>query len=80
MKEVPPENPKDDNTRASMKKIGDLVDNELPQGWGFIVLCYPFGHAPGRMNYISNGKREDTLQAMREFLAKANGENFGKHA
>jgi hypothetical protein len=68
--EAPPEGNKDANTREVMKKIARIIDEELPQGWGFFILTFPFGAAPGRMNYVANAKREDVLRLMKEFITK----------
>lgn len=40
---------------------------------GFALLVFPF-HAVGRCNYISNANREDMLLAMKEFIARAEGQ------
>jgi len=56
-----------DQVRARMQKFGRLIDRDLPFGWGFVILCFPFGE--GRMNYVSNAKRADVVRAMYEFIA-----------
>lgn len=41
---------------------------------GFILLVAEFGKIDGgRVNYISNGKRDDMLAMLREYLARAEG-------
>jgi hypothetical protein len=41
---------------------------------GFILLTAEFGKIDGgRVNYISNGNREDMLSMLREYLARAEG-------
>jgi hypothetical protein len=41
---------------------------------GFVILLFPFGGPDGaRVNYISNGRREDMIVAMKEWLARAEG-------
>ena len=41
---------------------------------GFAILFFPFGGPDGgRVNYISNGRREDMIAAMKEWLARAEG-------
>ena len=37
---------------------------------GFVLLAFKFG-TEGRVNYISNANRADTLAAMKEFIARA---------
>lgn len=68
--EAQPEGGKDAFTREQMQKIGRLIDEELPQGWGFFLMAFPFNDAPGRMNYIANGRREDVVKLMQEFIYK----------
>lgn len=41
---------------------------------GFVLLVAEFGKIDGgRVNYISNGNREDMLAMCREYLARAEG-------
>ena len=41
---------------------------------GFVLLVAEFGRIDGgRVNYISNGNREDMLAMCREYLARAEG-------
>jgi hypothetical protein len=45
---------------------------------GFILLVAEFGKIDdGRVNYISNGKREDMLAMLREYLARSEGAATG---
>lgn len=37
---------------------------------GFVLLVAPFGDTEGRVNYISNGQREDMTKMMSELLAR----------
>jgi len=42
--------------------------------YGFSLLVFDFqSKGEGRMNYISNAKRDDMLAAMKEFIAKHEG-------
>jgi hypothetical protein len=68
--EARPEGGKDAYTRDRMQKIARLVDEEIPAGWGFFVMVFPFHNAEGRMNYCSNGQRETIHELMREFIKK----------
>jgi len=70
MNNQPPEGVKDTNTRERMQHIARIVDEELPSGWGFFVMVFPFNDAEGRMNYVSNASREDIHKLMQEFLSK----------
>lgn len=73
-----PDSGKDAYTRDRMQLIGRLVDEELPQGWGFVVLAFPFGDEAGRLNYVANGAREDVIKVMKEFIAKTEA-SWGSH-
>lgn len=56
-------------TKDQMKQIGRLVDNEIPVGYGFLVLVFPFGGPDeGRANYVSNANRSDIKKVMAEFI------------
>lgn len=65
-----------------MNKLARVIDewfngkrkpNRQPKV-GFILLTAEFGKIDGgRVNYISNGNREDMLAMMREYLARAEG-------
>ena len=57
-----------DQVRVRMDKFGALIDKDLPFGWGYIVLCFPFGKG-GRINYCSNAERADVVRALYEFIA-----------
>jgi hypothetical protein len=67
----------DQKVRADLQALGRHVDHQLPYGWGFVVLAFPFG-AGGRMNYISNAQRADVVRAMYEFI-EATKEKWAEH-
>jgi hypothetical protein len=67
-----PQETEDAKVRADMQKLARLVDSQLPYGWGFVVLAFPFG-AGARMNYISNAERADIVRAMYEFIEATKG-------
>jgi hypothetical protein len=68
--------------RKQMNRLAAMIDeyfngkrkpNRKPTV-GFILLTAEFGKIDGgRVNYISNGNREDMLAMMREYLARAEG-------
>jgi hypothetical protein len=62
---------------TDLQKLARYVDSQLPYGWGFAVLAFPFGQG-GRMNYISNSERNDIVRAMYEFI-ESSKERFGEH-
>lgn len=44
---------------------------------GFVLLVTEFGKIDGgRVNYISNGERQDMLAMCREYLARAEGQQL----
>lgn len=52
-----------------LKEIGDLINEQLPIGWGFTLLLFDFNRGDnGSMFYISNGQREDVVAMMKEFI------------
>lgn len=48
-------------------------------GFGFVLLVYPLDSGDGRMNYISNSRREDVIVAMKEFVANCEGRGPDSH-
>ena len=72
-----PSEREDQKVRADLQAIAKQVDHQLPFGWGFIVLAFPFG-SDGRMNYVSNAERADVVRSMYEFI-EATKEQFGEH-
>jgi hypothetical protein len=63
--------------RADLQALGRHIDHQLPYGWGFVVLAFPFG-AGGRMNYIANAERADVVRSMYEFI-EATREKWSEH-
>ena len=53
-----------------MRGLAKAIDGELPKGWGFILLTFPFSETEKRVNYVSNTVREDTIKALRSYLQK----------
>jgi hypothetical protein len=72
-----PQEEEDEKVRADLQALARHVDNQLPYGWGFVVLAFPFG-AGVRMNYISNAQRADIVRAMYEFIEATKGK-WGEH-
>lgn len=65
--------------RAHMNDLAARLDAEFnppprARSVGFALLVFEFGKTDGgRVNYISNGAREDMIAAMKEWLARAEG-------
>lgn len=69
--------------KGTMPTIAKKVDDELPEGFGFCVLVFPFGKTEdGQMMYISNADRLDIVKAMEEWIEKTKdifGNDTGKY-
>jgi len=72
-----PQEEEDAKVRNDLQALGRHVDRQLPYGWGFVVLAFPFG-AGGRMNYVANANRADVIRAMYEFIEASTGK-WGAH-
>jgi hypothetical protein len=66
-------------TTEFMQEMAAAVDQALngttrPKPTGFVLLVFPFnGPAGARVNYVSNGERRDVLVAMKEVIARWEG-------
>jgi len=67
----------DETVKGQLQRFGRYIDKDLPYGWGFVLLCFPYG-PEGRMNYIANAERADVVRAMYEFIA-ATKAGWGEH-
>lgn len=56
------------DTRDRMQDAASAIEAYLPPGSGFILLAFDLNSSKGHMEYVSNGKREDCLAAMQEFI------------
>ena len=61
--------------KSKMQGIARKVKEELPEGFGFVVLAFKFNEK-GQMIYTSNANREDVVEAMKEFIEKTKN-NYG---
>jgi hypothetical protein len=68
--------------RARMNELAHRIDEWLngprrpgiPPKLGFLLLVAEFGRiVDGRVNYISNGEREDMIAMLKEYLARLEG-------
>lgn len=67
-----------EQVKGKMQDIAQNIENQLPQGFGFVVMAFPFGKDAGnRLMYASNANREDVCHAMIEFIKKTEN-NYGK--
>lgn len=73
----------DEDIKKNMQNIAKKVDDELPEGYGFCVLVFPFGDAEGRqLMYAANADRLDIMKAMEEWIEKTKdtfGNDTGKY-
>ena len=83
--EAKPHDCKDACDWDRMQQIASLVDEELPDGWGFALMAFPL-NKPGWVNYVGNGKRTDIIRcirALRAFIKRSEvhgtDESFFKH-
>jgi len=69
------------NDKEYLRELARIIDSKLPDNFGFILMCFPFGDDPGqRLRYVSNADRKDVINAMKEFIIKAGAsEDWMKH-
>lgn len=70
MLEQRPQQPMDKNF---LNQMAQDVSARLPDNYGFIVFAFPFQDG-GRMLYTSNAQRADAVNALKEWLIQASGE------
>lgn len=61
-----------------MRGVAMTISDALPTTHGFVLLTFDFGKR-GRMNYLSNAKREDMIAAMEELLKNMKTEAASEH-
>lgn len=66
---------KEELVKSKMQTIAKKVKEELPEGFGFVVLSFNF-NTKSEMIYVSNANREDVVNAMKEFIQKTEN-NYG---
>lgn len=66
---------RDKEAETTMRKIGGMLKQIIPEGMGFTFLLFDYG-SEGNMFYISSAQREDMIKAMEEFIKKQR--NFEK--
>ena len=65
--------------KENLNLLANMVNNALLDNMGFCLMVFPFGSEKGRLQYISNGNREDVVKALKEWIAIVdNDEKFGK--
>jgi hypothetical protein len=59
-----------------LQAIAKAIKFALPEGHGFVLCTFEFG-PESMLQYVSNGRREDVLQVMREFIVTITDKNYG---
>lgn len=49
------------------QRLARVIDQGLPRGVGFTLFLYEFGEQAW-MTYVSNGRRDDMINAVQEWL------------
>lgn len=63
-------------TGERMRKLARYVVKNLPKGFGFCIIVFPF-NKPGISNYISNAERATMIEALKEKIkVLENNEDF----
>ncbi len=68
------------NTKILMQSMASALDEVLnekgkPKKNGFVLLVFPFDGPEGqRTNYVSNGQRQDIIVALKEIVARFEGQ------
>lgn len=65
----------EEKVKSKMQNIARKVKEELPEGFGFVVLAFKFNEK-GEMIYVSNANRKDVVKSMKEFIEKTEN-NYG---
>lgn len=68
------------DTKSMMQAMASALDDVLnekgkPKKNGFVLLVFPFDGPEGqRTNYVSNGQRQDIIVALKEIVARFEGQ------
>jgi hypothetical protein len=76
MSELPPgrgkELPVDQARRVLLRQLAKHIETTMPGNTGFVLLVYgqgPLAAAGELLQYVSNSRREDVVQLLKEWLA-----------
>jgi hypothetical protein len=74
-----PDDTIDDHYREQMNDLAEFLDGVFnhpgqPKRVAFVLLMTEFDNMEGRVNYISNGKRADTIVMLKEVTARFEGQ------
>jgi hypothetical protein len=61
----------ENEVRGKLQALGRQIKGELPEGFGFVLLCSAYGGADENraLLYTATMQRVDAIQLMREFIA-----------
>lgn len=66
--------------RERLQDTAHAIEAHLPPGTGFILLAFDFGNSPlRRLEYVSNGHRDDCLKLMQEYIDKRRNAPWAVH-
>ena len=72
-------NAETNDVRERMQETARMIATYLPPGTGYVLLAFDQGDRPGgRLEYVSNSRREDVARAMLEFIGKVSN-TWGTH-
>lgn len=69
------------DTKQILQAMASAIDEALnekgkPKQNGFVLLVFPFDGPEGQLtNYVSNGQRQDVLVALKEVVARFEGQS-----
>ena len=66
--------PLPDGYKQYLQDAAQQIEATIPDGFGFVLFTFGFSNdsdKEGTMNYVSNARREDVINVLKEFLIKA---------
>jgi hypothetical protein len=58
------------DVRERLQETARTIATLLPPHTGFVLLAFDMDTDHGRLEYVSNGRREDVVKVMREWIDK----------
>mgnify|MGYP003652810935 CR=1 FL=1 len=67
-----------EHMQAMASALNEALNGSGEKKNGFVLLVFPFEGPKGqRTNYVSNGKREDIVTALKEIVGRFEGRTHG---
>lgn len=63
--------------RDHLQEIGRYIDDQIPEKHFFILFVSGYGEG-GILQYVANCRRDDAVQAMREWIARNTPDRYAK--